>query len=88
MSKVAEIRNVMACDNSPNSIADMMVDLVRDICEKIGKDPAEGTVILLLAAMKIYHNFARDPQQMPEGLSTLVKEMAEVYLKELEGTRQ
>lgn len=88
MSKVVEIRNVMACDGTPTSIADMLVKLVRDICIKTDKDAAEGTGILLLAAMMIYRDHAARPEQMPEGMSKIVKDMATAYLKELEGTMQ
>lgn len=85
--KRVEIRNVVECDGSPRSIAHMLVGLVREICMKSGKDPAEGTAILMLAAMQVYHRMAKDPDRMAETLPLIVKQMASEYLKELEGAR-
>lgn len=73
---------------NPAGLADFLVDLTRDICLKTGKDPADGVGLLLLAAMKIFVDHAAKTDRMPDALAAIVKDMAEVYLKELEGTTQ
>jgi len=88
MSEPVHIRNVLHTDGSPASLADMLVQLVADICIKTDRDPAEGTALLMLAALKIYHENAREPDKMPESMARVVKQMAEDCLAELAGTVQ
>lgn len=76
--------SVEVTSTSPTGLSDVLVQIVRDMCKRLDKDPAEGTAMLLLAAMKIYVMHAKERALMPEHLAAIVEEMGAVYLKELE----
>lgn len=84
---VINIHNVLHTDGSAMSLAAMLHDLMRDICLKTGKSAAEGTSLLMLAAVMIYHDHARHPEDTPEGIASVAKTVAKVYLKEIEGMK-
>jgi hypothetical protein len=80
MSGPVDITMRKFSDGSPFSVAEMVVELIDDICEKTGKDAAEGTTMLLLAAMIIYQKEAIEPEHMPDVLPDMVRRMAKDFL--------
>jgi hypothetical protein len=58
--------------DDPRGVIEALVQITKQICADTGRDPAEGTMMLLTAASTIYRHFAadpHDPQPLHDALS-------------------